>query len=182
MRGLLLAAAMVLFSCVRSQSWRPAPIEEDTSIVFPNFSEREAMQAGAGGQPYELDGAVLRALAIAADDFQPPDSRGRSCWNRQESYRYRFIKQGDIIFVEISADSDACKPGPRMLDGGVKYAISSDGRVLQRLFDGEPEALPAPEVTDAGLPKTPSDPAIPLGDTTWGEPQPLPPQWLDGGM
>lgn len=182
MRWLLLVVAVTLSGCPRGQGRRPAPIEEDASIVFPGFSDRAAVQAGAEGQPYELDGTTLRALAIAADDFLPPDSRERSCWNRQESYRYRVIQQGGIIFVEISADAEACKPGPGMLDGGAKYAISSDGRILRRLFDGEPEPLPARGVTDAGVPDTSSDSSIPVGDTTWGEPQPLPSRWLDGGM
>jgi hypothetical protein len=182
MRSLFLVVAMVLTSCARTPSRRAAPIEEDMSVVFPNFHEHEATRASVEGQPYELDGALLQALAIAASDFLPPAARGKSCWNRQESYRYRVIKQGGIIFVDISADPDACQPGPRMLDGGVKYAIGPDGRILRRLFDGEPEVLPPPEGTDAGLPEASPGPSIPVGDTTWGESQPLPPQWLDGGM
>ncbi|MCY1018092.1 hypothetical protein [Pyxidicoccus sp. MSG2] len=173
--------AMLLASCVRTPSRRTAPSEEDLSIVFPNFHEQGATRVSVEGQPYELDGAVLQALAMAANDFLPPDARGKSCWNRQASYRYRVIKQDGLIFVDISADPGACQPGPRMLDGGVKYAISPDGRILRRLFDGEPEALPPPEGTDAGLPETSPEPSIPVGDTTWGEPQPLPLQWLDGG-
>jgi hypothetical protein len=62
-----------------------------------------------------------------------------------------------------------------MLDGGVKYAISTDGRILMRLFAGEPETPTAPEASDAGPPVTASDPSIRVGDTTWGEPQPLSP-------
>jgi hypothetical protein len=182
MRSLLLAVTMVLTSCARTPSRRTAPIEEDMSIVFPNFHEHEATRASVEGQPYEWEGVLLQALATAANDFLPPDARGMSCWSRQESYRYRVIKQGGIIFVDISADPDACRPAPRMLDGGVKYAISRDGRILRRLFDGEPEVNPAPEGTDAGVPAATSTPSIPVGDTTWGEPQPLPPQWLDGGM
>jgi hypothetical protein len=181
MRGLLLAAAVVLTSCARNQGWRSVPVEEDLSIVFPAFSDREATQVDAQDQPYELKGVLLRAIAIAADDFLPLHARKRSCWDRQESYRYRVIQQGGIIFVRISADPQSCQPGPRMLDGGVRYAISSDGRILRRLFDGEPETLPAPESPDAGPPELSSDPPIPVGDTTWGEPQPLPPQWLDAG-
>ncbi|MBZ4417548.1 hypothetical protein [Myxococcus sp. RHSTA-1-4] len=180
MRGLLLVAVVVLSGCARNQGWRPAPVEEDTSIVFPDLFDREAARMSAQSQPYELDGVLLRAIAIAANDFLPPDSTKRSCWNRQESYRYRVIKQGDVVFVRLSADPESCKPGPRMLDGGVKYAISTDGRILRRLFDGEPETLPTSEGPDAGMPETSSGPSIPVGDTTWGEPQPLP-RWLDGG-
>lgn len=182
MRGLLLAVAVVLASCARNQGWRPAPVEEDLSIVFPEFFEREAMQVGTEGQPYELDGVMLQAIAIAARDFLPPDSQRPSCWDRQESYRYRVIRQRGIVFVRISADPESCKPGPRMLDGGVRYAISPEGRILRRLFDGEPETPSVPQAADSGLPQTPTDPSIRPGDTTWGEPlNPLPSEWLDGG-
>ena len=182
MRGLILTAAMVLSSCARGPAWRPAPIEGDTSITFPALFDREATQVGEQGQPYELDGALLRAISIAANDFLPPDPKRLSCWDRQDSYRYRVIRQGGIVFVHIHADHEACRPGPRMLDGGVKYAISTDGRILRRLFDGEPEVPPDPEVADAGLPQTPTDASIPVGDTTWGAPlNPLPSGWADGG-
>ena len=182
MRGLLLAAAVVLASCARNPGWRPASIDEDTSIVFPEFFEREALQVGAESQPYELDGVMLRTIAIAARDFLPPDSKRQSCWDRQESYRYRVIRQGGIVFVRISADPESCNPGPRMLDGGVRYAISTEGRILRRLFDGEPEAPLVPQAADAGLLQPPTDPSIPPGDTSWGEPlSPPPAGWIDGG-
>lgn len=182
MRCLLLVAAVVLSGCPRNQGRRSMPLEEDTSIVFPEFSGSETASVGGHGQPYELDGVTLQALVVAANDFLPPNSRERSCWDRQESYRYRALKQGGIVFVEIGADPEACKPAPRMLDGGVKYAISTDGRILRRLFDGEPETLTVPNAPDAGLPATLPDASIPVGDTTWGEPQPLPPRFLDGGI
>ncbi|MFP2927415.1 hypothetical protein ACLESO_19890 [Pyxidicoccus sp. 3LG] len=182
LRSFLFILAVVLFSCTRNQGWRPAPFEEDTSIIFPAFFEREAVQVGALEQSYDFDGVMLRAIAIAANDFLPPDSRERSCWNRQESYRYRVIRQGEVVFVHISADAEHCTPGPRMLDGGAKYAISSDGRILRRVFDGQPEQPLVPEPVDAGAPEAPADASIPVGDTTWGEPlHPLPSRWLDGG-
>ncbi|AKF84528.1 hypothetical protein MFUL124B02_00435 [Myxococcus fulvus 124B02] len=87
-----------------------------------------------------VDGETLRALSVAANDFLPMDARERSCWNRQESYRYRVLKQGEVLFVSISANLDACRPEPRMLDGGARYAISIEGRILRRHFDGAPEA------------------------------------------
>ncbi|MFP2906147.1 hypothetical protein ACLESD_14000 [Pyxidicoccus sp. 3LFB2] len=178
MRCLLLLVVVALSGCPRSQGRRSVPVEEDTSIVFPELS---ASGPVGDAEPHELDGVTLQALVIAANDFLPPDARGRSCWDRQESYRYRVLTQGDRVFVSIHADPDACKPAPRMLDGGAKYAISTDGRILRRLFDGEPEAPTAPEAPDAGPPANASDPTIPVGDTTWGEPQPLPSRFLDGG-
>jgi hypothetical protein len=173
---------MLLCSCVRHQGQRALPSEEDTSIVFPEFFDRDVVRVGEQGQLHDVDGVMLQAISIAADDFLPPDSRERSCWHRQESYRYRVIRQGDVVFVRIHANLGACVPGPRMLDGGVKYAISAEGRILRRVFDGEPEEPLVPEGADAGVPGTSSDPSIPVGDTTWGEPvQPLPLRWLDGG-
>jgi hypothetical protein len=178
MRWLLVALVATLVGCPRNQGRRAVPLEEDSSIIFPEFHTGAAVVSGGPGQPYVLDGVTLQALVIAANDFLPPESRERSCWNRQESYRYRVIQQAGIIFVEIGADPESCKPGPGMLDGGARYAISTDGRILRRLFDGEPEM----DSLDAGSSVPASDPSIPVGSTTWGEPQSLPARLLDGGV
>jgi hypothetical protein len=104
MRYLPLLAATILLDCVRSPTSQSTPLEEDTSIVFPKFYERFPVVVGDQGLPYELDGVTLRAITIAANDFIPPRSKERPCWQRQEAYRYRVIRQGDIIFVDISED------------------------------------------------------------------------------
>jgi hypothetical protein len=70
-----------------------------------------------------------------------------------------------------------------MLDAGVTYAISGDGRILRRLFDGEPEGPVSPEPPDAGVQGVPMAPGTaPSLETHPNEPSNfLPPQWLDGG-
>jgi len=154
---------------------------EDLSIRFPNFHESFATIVGKQGHPYELDGVTLRALSIAANDFIPPGYKSRLCWDRQEAHLYRVIRQGDVIFVDISTNPAACEKTVIPLDGGARYAISLDGRILRRLFDGEPEDLsPASEAGDEESQGTPF-PDSQVGGV-WGEVDPnLPSSWFDGG-
>ncbi|RKG79952.1 hypothetical protein D7V88_28135 [Corallococcus terminator] len=176
---------MVLFiGCMRRQGASPTPSwVEDPSIVLPDFSSRVALSTDAPEQMYALDGALLRAVVLAADAFLPPEHEGRSCWNRRESYRFRILREGDLAFVRIDADPRACTPGPRLLDGGATYAVRiSEGRILRSLHDGEPDGTPVPGSPDAGVSATPPETSIPVGDTSWGESHPaLPAQWLDAG-
>lgn len=53
--------------------------------------------------------------------------------------RYLVSREGNIIFVYIYEDEEYCGGGYLALDSGVKYAISADGRILRRVFDGHPE-------------------------------------------
>jgi hypothetical protein len=175
--SLPLALTIILSSCVLFQ--KPAQ-QEDTSIRFPNFHETFATIIGEQGKPYELDGVTLRAITIAANDFIPPNYKSRWCWERQESHSYRVIRQGDIIFVQISSNPRACEPSVIPLDGGVKYAISTDGRILRRLFDGEPEDL-SPNADEQETRGTPVPDSL-VGSTHWGKTDPnLPSWWFDGG-
>ncbi|MCP3166227.1 hypothetical protein [Myxococcus qinghaiensis] len=187
MKHLLLPLLLLLVSsCVRHAGARTANPPGDPSIQFPDTPGQDAISLAAEGQPYVLDGAMLGALSIAANDLLPLESRERSCWNRQESYLYRVLRQGDVFFVSISANPTACGAEPRMLDGGAAYAVGMDGRILRRRFDGEPETLvPGGSTPDAGTESdagTSADAGIPVGDTTWGKPlQPVPSWWTDGG-
>lgn len=139
-KRLTLGLAAILGGCIWPFSSRPpVPVENDKSIVFPRFFERSAVEVGAGGAPYELDGVVLRAVMIAANDFLPPGTRKQPCWNRQEAHRYRIIRQGDIVFVRIDDDLESCGLQYVSLDTGATYAISTDGRILRRMFDGQPD-------------------------------------------
>lgn len=178
LRNLPLALTVLLSSCALFQ--KPAP-QEDTSIRFPDFHENFATTLGEPGKPYELDGVTLRALAIAANDFIPPNGRERQCWERQESHRYTVIRQGDIIFVQIGSDPRACEKSVIPMDGGAKYAISTDGRILRRLFDGEPEDLnPSSDTAEPESQGTPV-PTSQVGGV-WGETDPsFSSSWLDGG-
>ncbi|MFL5355033.1 hypothetical protein [Archangium sp.] len=168
LRNLSLALTVILSSCALFK--KPA-LQEDTSIRFPNFHEHFATIIGETGKPYELDGATLRALTIAANDFIPPNGRKRQCWERQEAHSYRVIRQGDIIFVEIGPDPRACEQGAIPLDGGVKYAISKDGRILRRLFDGEPEDLNPASDAAGQEPRGTPVPTSQVGGV-WGETDP----------
>ncbi|HSP79486.1 MAG TPA: hypothetical protein VLQ93_13200 [Myxococcaceae bacterium] len=174
---------MVLSNCLRGPAAPPPPLEEDESIIFPDFSERRAVMTDEQGQPYDLDGVTLRALTIAANDFIPPGSKERACWDRQEAHRYRVIREGNILFVRVYADPAACEREFLMLDHGVKYAISTDGRILRRLFTGEPEGPAGRASPDAGAHSASEGRDLtPFIGATWGEPSPfIPPGWLDGG-
>ncbi|RUO94824.1 hypothetical protein D7Y11_02540 [Corallococcus sp. AB018] len=184
MKRLLLVGAVLCAGCMRREA-NPSDslASEDRSIVFPEMFAREALTVAAPGQPYSLEGGLLRAMLVAADDFLPRQPEGRSCWSRREAHRFRLLREGDIVFIRMDLDPRACEPGGLSLDGGVMYAVRlSDGRILRRLHDGEPEGPLGPGGPDAGVPTGPSDPSIPVGDTSWGQQQPsFPAQWLDAG-
>lgn len=173
-RILALGLGCVLMGCV--QRTRSVPIENDRSIVFPQFFEQDAIEVGAKAEPYELDGVVLRAISLAANDFLPPSAQERPCQDRPEAHRYRVIRKGDIIFVRIDEDAAFCGGGYVSLDSGAKYAISTDGRILRRVVDGEPEGPFEPQTPDAGSPS-------PLGEaigSSAGDAGPMPSP-IDGG-
>jgi hypothetical protein len=161
----------------------PIPAEEDRAIAFPDFDARALVKVGDQGQPYELDGVMLRAITIAADDYIPQGSKSRSCWDRQEAQSYRVIRQGEIIFVSIEADASACKLDALLLDNGMRYAIRTDGRILRRLATGEPDGSPRTGSSDAGV-QVYSGELVPdslVGSTLLGEAGLTPSQGLDGG-
>ncbi|NNB90564.1 MULTISPECIES: hypothetical protein [Corallococcus] len=185
MKRLLLVGAVLCAGCMRREA-NPSDslASEDRSIVFPEMFAREALTVAAPGQPYSLEGGLLQAMVVAADDFLPRQPEGRSCWSRREAHRFRLLREGGIVFIRMDLDPRACEPGGLSLDGGVTYAVRlSDGRILRRLHDGEPEGPLGPGGPDAGVPTGPSDhPSIPVGDTSWGQQQPsFPAQWLDAG-
>ncbi|WP_223641844.1 hypothetical protein [Corallococcus sp. EGB] len=184
MRRLLLVGAVLCVGCLRREANPSDSLAvEDRSIVFPNMYAHEVLEVGAPGQPYSLDGSLVRALVVAVDDFLPREQEGRSCSSRREAHRFRVLREGDIVFIRMDLDPRACEPGGLLLDGGVTYAVRlSDGRILRRLHDGEPDGQGIPGGSDAGVSGNPSDPSIPVGDTSWGEPLPsFPSQWLDAG-
>lgn len=169
MNNLFLGMAFILAGCVRSPNSRTVPLENDRSVVFPSFFEHAAIEVGSGQKPYELDGVLLRAIMIAANDFIPPSDEERPCWGMQEAYRYRVLRQGNIIFVHISEDLEYCGMQYISVDTGAKYAISTDGRILRRLLGTEPDGT-----FSTGLPDT-------LSDADGGFPG-APPEQQDGGI
>jgi hypothetical protein len=182
-KTLLLALTVTLPGCVRTASPRPVAVENDTSIVFPRFFEQPAIGVGAGGSPHELDGVTLRALMLAAQDYLPPGDEERPCWKRPEAQRYRVIRQGDIVFVHIDEDPEFCGLQYISLDSGVSYAISSDGRILRRVFGGGIEGALIPDPQEGGervLPAQPSA-APPTGAPRDGPSAEPPSTGQDGG-
>lgn len=151
MRKLSVVIALFLTSCVRHPGQQPAREEEDTSIRFPPLYDRLPIVVGEQDGLYDLDGEMLRAINVAANDFIHPKSKPRECWERPEAHRYRVTRRGDTIFVGISVDPAYCK-GLMPMDYGVRYAIAADGQILRRLYAGEPEDLTSPPSPDAGEP------------------------------
>ncbi|MFL5347957.1 MAG: hypothetical protein ACJ8AT_24460 [Hyalangium sp.] len=171
MRNIHLALAAALAGCLRNPSVPPVPVGDDRTIAFPQFFERAADAVGAEGNLYELDGMMLRAIMIAANDFLPPGGREMDCPNRQEAQLYRVIRQGDIVFVYIHEDEAYCRSSQLALDSGVKYAISADGRILRRVLDGQPEGSSDFKAGDGGPQRVLSRPGVtPAYDSIWNKP------------
>jgi hypothetical protein len=183
MRRLIVCVALALSSCVRSSNPQPSTPEEeeDKSIIFPDFDAQFPTVVGAKRFVYELDGVTLRAIAIAADDFLPLKAKDLPCWKRQDAHRYEAIHQGERVFVSIFQDPVRCDV--LALDGGLRYAINIDGRILRRLATGEPDGSRL-SPSDAGAPEYLGDP-VPeslVGSTELAGPDAIPPGWLDGGI
>ncbi|RKI09269.1 hypothetical protein D7Y13_14555, partial [Corallococcus praedator] len=127
-------------------------MEQEPSLAFPSFFDGGAVEAVVdAGRPYELDGAVLRALSIATTDFLPHPTPSTPCWDRPESHRYRILREQSVIFIRIEEDPAACDRQVAALHSGAKYAIHEDGRLLRRLLDGEPEQPLNPAPAEQGL-------------------------------
>ncbi|QRK11857.1 hypothetical protein JQX13_18430 [Archangium violaceum] len=179
MRWISLVLAVTLLGCgyVRSLFPHRAPLEEDKSIVFPEFFKHVAVEVGAKGEPYELDGEMLRALVIASNDYLPSDDRDIPCPSRKEAQLYRVIRQGNIIFVLITWNYAYCGyQYPPGFGEGMMYAISADGRILRRLVEGQPSGPIEPETPDAGRRRVKAEPGVSSEfEAMWNSPQ-------DGGV
>ncbi|RKG84668.1 hypothetical protein [Corallococcus terminator] len=147
----MILTAALLAGCPRNPPVRDALVN-DTSIEFPSFFERPPVQAGSEGVPVELSGTVLRAVELAADDFLGPQNVDTPCTDRRESHRYRVIQRQGVLFIRIDEDPQACGLAVPGLHSGAQYAVGSDGTLLRRLRDGEPDSSRKP--LDAG-PGTP---------------------------
>ncbi|RKG69333.1 hypothetical protein D7V80_09190 [Corallococcus sp. CA054B] len=139
---MVLLLGIAAAGCARGVVAGAAPVEDDRSIVFPQFFEQVPIQVGASEQPVVLDGAVLRALTLAADDHLPPGRPETPCTERRASHVFRVIQREDIVFVRIDVDPSACGGVQPGLDSGVRYAISRDGRILRRVLDGMEPYIP----------------------------------------
>lgn len=156
-----LAWAVMGLACAPPRAGsRAVAREDDPSIVFPQFFEQSAVEVGAQGGTYELDGATLQALTLAANDFLPPNAKRPACWDLQASHRYRVIRQAKVIFVRIDEDPAACGQQAPAMHSGASYAISEDGRILRSLIDGQPDGALRPEGPDAGDVGVPAEPGV----------------------
>ena len=184
MRSIPLLALMCLLNCTRGQNSSMKPVHEDPSIVFPDFHGSPAVIIGEPGKTYALDGALLRALMAVANDLVPPGTDGRACWETLEAHGFQVIRQGDVVFVAVHADLSRCGQPFLMLDSGVKYAISADGRILRRAYDGEPPAPAVEENPDAGIGKIFQEPGLStvLKPPGYDAGPFLPPGLRDGGV
>ncbi|KFA91823.1 hypothetical protein [Archangium violaceum] len=82
------------------------------------------------------------------------------------------IRRGDIIFVYISEDPEYCGRKYPALDSGVKYAISTEGRILRRLLDGQPERPIEPELPDDSGRWIKAEPGVSQAfDAMWNPPR-----------
>ncbi|QAT85545.1 putative lipoprotein [Corallococcus coralloides] len=165
----LLLLGLAAAGCARAFVAGAAPVEDDRTIVFPQFFEQASIQVGTAEQPVVLDGAALRALTLAADDHLPPDRSETPCAERRTSHVFRVIQREDIVFVRIDVDPSACggiRPG---LDSGVRYAISRDGRILRRILDGMEPYVPS---ADGGVMEKAAPGVSPSFDPE--RPRPLP--------
>jgi hypothetical protein len=163
MQRISLALAVSLLGCGYLGRRLPyeTPSEDDKSIVFPEFFKHVAVEVGAKGEPYELDGEMLRALVIASNDYLPSDDRDIPCLSRKEAQFYRVIRQGSIIFVLINWNYAYCGyQYPPGLGEGMMYAISADGRILRRLVEGQPSGPIEPETPDAGRRRIKAEPGV----------------------
>jgi hypothetical protein len=177
--------AVGIMSCMRPTWPGPVPVENDQSIAFPRFSEYSTAEVGAGAVLYELDGAVLRAIMIAMNDYVRPDTRGQACVDSPEAHRYRVIRQENIIFVRIDENPEFCGLQYLSLDSGARYAISTDGRILRRAFYGGPEKVLDTDVMDTAAQDDGATIVQQDGGTapaTPGPPDASSPGILDGGL
>ncbi|WNG42815.1 hypothetical protein F0U60_00895 [Archangium minus] len=127
---------------------------------MPRFYEHPSVKVGEEGGYYELDGELLRAVLIAAHDFLPPRAHGIPCGSKLEAQRYHVNRRGNIIFVYIYEDEEYCGGGFVALDSGAKYAIGTDGRILRRVFDGQPEGPFEGVSPDGGPQGVPAKPGV----------------------
>jgi hypothetical protein len=135
-RNLLFLTAILLSGCVRKPEPFSMPAENDRSVIFPLSVGRGLVKVEAREETYELDGEVLQALMIVANDLFPPRTSNPPCWARREAHTYRFTRREDIIFIYVEENPASCGRKFHAMDSGAKYAISKDGRILRRVIDG----------------------------------------------
>lgn len=182
MRRLLLLSPLLLSSCLRGAPVSSAaPADEAPSLQVPQLLGVKATPVGEQGALYRLDGTTVRALTVATQDFFSASGQGKECWQNTEGHRYELFQQDGVTFVHITANFATCWQKFAPMDYGVTYAISAEGRILRRIFTGEPDDPYRLPVSDAGVIPQDRDYSDILGYTGFSSHIALPPSWLDGG-
>lgn len=132
----IVLVAIILSSCIRKPEQFSTPAGRDRSIIFPLSVGQGLVEVAAQKATYDLDGEVMKALMVAANDYIPPGIRNPPCWAKHEALTYRFTRREDIIFVYIDENFAYCGRALEPMHHGAKYAISKDGRILRRVIDG----------------------------------------------
>jgi len=172
MKQRILATAFLLvpLSCARGfPDWY---YHQDRTIKMPRFDGTTKIDG-------VVDGPTLQALRAVEDDFLPPPSKRYPCAYTPAALVYKVIRRGDVIFVEVDRNPEACGGHALLMDGGGRYAVSLDGRILRRQLDLEP----GDEVPDDGggwtlLPTNPDGGGFQRDLEPLCPPSPyLPPEW-----
>jgi hypothetical protein len=149
----LMSIAIVLSGCIRKPEQFSTPAGRDRSVTFPLSAGQGLIEVEARKATYDLDGEIMRALMIAANDYIPPGISNPPCWARHEALTYRFTRREDIIFVYIGENFAYCGSKRIPMHSGANYAISKEGRILRRVIDGvdEDDHIWSLETPDGGV-------------------------------
>ena len=160
-------ALLAFLGCNSRQS---APIKEDPSVRFPNFYRTVPSRLDPDGGLLELDDLVIQGIQVAsAHFFDGPRPLGRPCSENRWAYRYRVVRQGDIVFVKIEGDPRRCGQEYTLDDSGATYAVGADGQILRWRpgagilddFEDEPDAGRLVPAEERGAPAEGEAPELP---------------------
>lgn len=105
-----------------------------------SFPDVDELQPG----DVRLDGAGYHALRVAIEDLLPPGRKPppgdlARCLDDEASYHYQVQRRGELYFIRIVLLPERCDPRGVYVDGGVRYVVSADGRILRKRYDGQPD-------------------------------------------
>jgi hypothetical protein len=89
-----------------------------------------------------LEGAAFKALRVAIEDFKPrnrkpPTDTTQACFDDEAAFDFQVQRRGDLFFITATTISERCDPLGVYVDGGIRYIISKNGRILRKLYDGQ---------------------------------------------
>lgn len=139
-----LAALTIAFLCAgvpreRGGGDAGSPVKSKPGEPF-SFPDVDELEPG----DVRLDGTGYRALRVAIEDLlppgrpPPPDKLAR-CLGDEANYHYQVQRRGDLYFIRIVLLPERCDPTGVYVDGGIRYVVSADGRILRKRYDGQPD-------------------------------------------